>query len=78
MALNLKKVASAFTICLIALLSVVDPADAYLDPGTGSMVVQAVLAGIAAVSVTVGIFWQRLRIFFRQLFGKDGDHGDDC
>ena len=37
---------------------------AYLDPGTGSMVIQAVLAGIAVVSVSVGIYWKRIKLFF--------------
>jgi len=40
------------------------PACAYLDPGTGSMIVQAVIAVVAAVSVSVGIFWKRLKSFF--------------
>ncbi|TFH38057.1 MAG: hypothetical protein E4G96_10910, partial [Chrysiogenales bacterium] len=37
---------------------------AYLDPATGSMIVQAVIAAVAAVSVSVGIFWKRLKSFF--------------
>ena len=46
------------------------PAYAYLDPATGSMVIQAVIAGIAAVSVSVGIFWKRLKSFF----GRDKEN----
>lgn len=45
-------------------------AHAYLDPGTGSMVVQAVIAGIAAVSVSLGIFRSRVASFFGKLFGR--------
>ena len=43
---------------------------AYLDPGTGSMMIQALLAVIAAISVSIGIFWRRLRSFISRFFGK--------
>jgi len=49
------------------------PCWAYLDPGTGSMIVQAVIAAVAAVSVSAGIFWKRLRAFFSKGKKKDSD-----
>ncbi len=33
---------------------------AYLDPGAGSMVVQAVVAGLAGVAVVARVGWRRL------------------
>jgi hypothetical protein len=44
------------------------------------MIIQAVIAAIAAVSISIGIFWRRLRAFFGRLFGRDssGDHGSDA
>ncbi|HEY6553697.1 MAG TPA: hypothetical protein VI669_10085 [Vicinamibacteria bacterium] len=42
------------------------PAYAYLDPGTGSILVQAVLAALAVASAGVVAFWARIR----QLFSK--------
>jgi hypothetical protein len=33
---------------------------AYLDPGTGSMLVQLVVGGIAAATVTAKFYWRRL------------------
>ncbi len=58
----------------------VSHADAYIDPGTGSMVVQAVIAAVAAASVSIGIFWRRLRTFFGRLFGRGRDvkHNSDA
>jgi hypothetical protein len=38
---------------------------AYLDPGTGSMLVQGLLAAIAVASATVAAFWTRIVRFFR-------------
>ena len=44
---------------------------AYIDPGTGSMLVQAVLAAVAVASVSIGIFWRRIRSFLDRLFGRN-------
>lgn len=52
-------------------LVMVNRAYAYIDPGTGSMIVQAVIAGVAMVSVSIGIFWRRIRSFFGRLFGRN-------
>lgn len=39
------------------------PADAYLDPGSGSAILQGILAGIVAVGLTVKLFWHKLLKF---------------
>jgi hypothetical protein len=33
---------------------------AYLDPASGSLVVQLILGGVAAAAVTIKLWWQRL------------------
>jgi hypothetical protein len=33
---------------------------AYLDPGTGSMLVQLLVGGFAAVGVALKLYWQRI------------------
>lgn len=59
---------------IFLLIPSVKPAYAYLDPGTGSMMVQAVLAVIAAVSVSIGVFWNRIKAILGRMFGgKQGD-----
>ena len=37
---------------------------AYLDPGTGSMLLQVILGGVAAVGVAIKLYWHKLRVFF--------------
>lgn len=51
---------------MFILLIVVFPRDvhAYLDPGTGSMVFQAVVAGIAAAAYAVRSYWSSIRTWF--------------
>ena len=50
---------------LVACLSIASPAYAYLDPGTGSMLVSAAVGVAAAVALAVKMFWYRLIAFFR-------------
>jgi hypothetical protein len=50
---------------LVACLSIASPAYAYLDPGTGSMLISAVLGVAAAVALAAKMFWYRLVGFFR-------------
>jgi hypothetical protein len=63
---------SGMALCIS--LACTTPACAYLDPATGSMIVQGVIAFVAAAGVSVGIFWKRLKSFFRR--NKEDDPGD--
>jgi hypothetical protein len=38
------------------------PVNAYLDPGTGSMLLQVILGGIAAIGVAIKLFWHKIRV----------------
>jgi hypothetical protein len=40
-------------------------ADAYLDPGSGSMLVQLLLGGIAGAAVIMKLGWERFKDMFR-------------
>ena len=53
------------------------PAAAYVDPGTGSFLVQGIIAAIVGVGVAVRMFWGRIK---RALTGRDrpGDEDDDA
>lgn len=60
-------------VLLFAIIQIIftERAYAYIDPGTGSMMIQALLALIATVSVSIGVFWKRIRSFFMRLLNKD-------
>jgi len=64
------KIAFLFT-AISFLMFFTKSAYAYLDPGTGSMMIQVALAGIAAASVSIGIFWKRIKLFFRRISGRE-------
>lgn len=48
---------------------------AYLDPGTGSMILQALIAGVAVVGVTIKLYWFKLVAFLKgeKYSDEDGD-----
>ena len=58
---------------LLALLYAA-PSHAYLDPGTGSILVQSILAGIAVAIGVVRMYWYRLKAFFA---GNSSESGQD-
>jgi len=38
---------------------------AYIDPGSGSMMLQVLAGGIAAAAVTLKVYWNRVLTFLR-------------
>ena len=40
------------------------PAYAYIDPGTGSMIVQAIAAAVLTAGAMAGVFWRAIKNFF--------------
>ena len=53
-----------FLFLIFGLISYTSPAFAYLDPGTGSMLVQGLIGGVAVVMSFLSIYWQKVKAFF--------------
>ncbi len=49
-------------------------AQAYLDPNTGSMMLQMAAAGLLGAVVTLRLYWQKVKDFFT---GNKGAAGSD-
>ena len=61
---------------IVAVLALTTPsAHAYIDPGTGSFIVQGIIAGVIAVGMSVKIFWHRIRaaVTGRKVSDEDDD-----
>ena len=43
---------------------------AYLDPGSGSFIIQMLLAGLLGIGVGVRIYWKKIVAFFQQEEGR--------
>lgn len=53
-------------IACVSLYMVAPPAQAYLDPSTGSMIVSAVVGLFATLSLAIKTYWYRLKALFRR------------
>lgn len=60
------RTASIATLVAGSLLAFEQSVHAYLDPGSGSMLLQVLLGGFAAVGVAVRLYWQRGITRFRR------------
>jgi hypothetical protein len=56
---------------LVAMVVYAPPAYAYVDPGTGGLVLQLLLGGVAGALVIVKLYWEKLTGLFRR--GKNAD-----
>ena len=54
----------------ISLITTATPASAYLDPGTGSIILQGALAAIAGAIVVLKLYWMRVKYFFSSIFSS--------
>ena len=56
--------------CIVTLIIFPTKAFAYLDPGTGSIILQAILGFIAATITTISIYWTKFKSLISKLFNK--------
>jgi len=60
--ITLKKLALCFLSSLLIVGTILDfDAFAYIDPGSGSMLLQLLLGGIAGIGVLVKLYWGRAK-----------------
>ena len=70
----------AKTVALVTVLTfaVASPAQAYLDPGTGTMILQIILGGVAGILVAGKLYWTRLKGFLGLSKGEITAIGNDA
>ena len=57
-------------LAFLAAIQVAPSAHAYLDPGSGSFIMQAIVAAFIGASLALKVFWQRVKAFFARLFSR--------
>jgi hypothetical protein len=53
-------------------------AAAYIDPGTGSYVLQLAIAALVGVAFSIKVFWKKIAAFLRKTFGTKKGGGSDA
>ncbi|MEP0201377.1 MAG: hypothetical protein ABJ084_10590 [Halioglobus sp.] len=64
-------------ITLAMLVMWVQPAMAYIDPGSGSAIMSAVIGFFVAIGLAVKTYWYKLKSFFRRQKNEDTDNEPD-
>jgi len=59
-----------FGISLLHVFTISD-AYAYIDPGSGSLVIQIIIGALVGIGITVKIYWYRLKGFISNINKKD-------
>ena len=52
------------------MLLLAQQAHAYFDPGTGSLIIQTIIALFATAFVTISIMWTKFKNFLLRIFKK--------
>lgn len=64
-------------IVFAAMVAYAGPALAYLDPFTGSAILQLTLGALVGLSVAAKLYWMKIKDFFLRLSAKEpGGDGD--
>ena len=50
---------------------------AYIDPGTGSYIVQMLIAGLMGALFTIKLYWGRIKLFFLSQTNEDTNDGTE-
>jgi hypothetical protein len=54
-----------FALFMVLGVATIESAQAYLDPGTGSLFLQIILGGVAGLLIAGKLFWHRILLFLR-------------
>ena len=66
----MKNILAYLILNIIAIFTIVTNAYAYLDPGTGSFILQSIIGFLAAVSAGFLYYWTKVKNFFLKIFKK--------
>lgn len=67
-----------FFIAFFSFFVLPNQAYAYLDPGTGSVILQVVAAAVLGALFTIKMYWRKVKMFFQGLFSSSGKSTDDA
>ncbi len=77
--MNLNRISRMTLLMAAPLLLFPREAHAYLDPGSGSLIVQALVAAFFALSLAIKAYWRKIKLFVGGVFftGPEVRDGDE-
>ena len=67
----------SFILVIVLTVCVYTPAYAYLDPGTGSYILQVIIAALLGMAYLVKVYWKKILGFWGRLFPKMSKTSND-
>ncbi|MBT4669224.1 MAG: hypothetical protein HOC17_06825 [Candidatus Ruthia sp.] len=53
-------------VLLVTLLTIVTPAMAYIDPGSGSAIMSAIIGFFVAIGLAIKTYWYKIKSIFKR------------
>jgi hypothetical protein len=72
-----RRLANSVVLVVLLLFASTQNAHAYVDPGTGSYIIQLIIAGLVGVAFAVRIYWGKIKALFSRPSGNGQETGDD-
>jgi hypothetical protein len=66
----------SFVASLLSALILASSANAYIDMGTGSYLIQIIIASLLTVGVGIKVFWRKIKSLFSQDTAKKEQESD--
>jgi hypothetical protein len=57
-------------IIVILLFGLIRKAHAYIDPGTGSYIIQVIIGCLMGAAFALKVYWKKVKVYFSNLFSK--------
>ena len=64
-------------VAALVLVLLPSPALAYIDPGTGSFVIQGIIAVVVGAGLAIKMFWHRIKTVFTGKSPAEDDESDE-
>lgn len=61
---------SVAVLTLAGFLFIIKPAHAYIDPGTGSFLLQLLIGAVLGATFMLKAFWGKIKVWFAATFAK--------
>ena len=56
--------------------TIFETGNAYLDPGSGSFILQLILASLMGALFMLGMYWKKVKAYFKKLIKKKDERMD--
>ncbi len=66
-----------YLLTIYIILSLNSNAFAYLDPGTGSSILQLILAFLAGIGAFLSVYWNKFKFLIKRIFNKSDSNKEE-